>query len=210
MINHNPKTLGNKKIQRMIAEFGMEGYGIFWAVLENMSLKKECKIKHDKGAYVTLAAQIRIPYSTLEAFLKACVCDFKLLSMTDDKKFIFSNLLTNTPENAKRKLAIESAQEFFEKVWDLYPEKKGKSSVSVTRKLIIENYGLEQVARAIDRYKEYVDKTGYNYKMGSTFFNSGLDDYLDGQYEATKNTKQGALVEGPKDKILKKLKEVER
>lgn len=210
MINHSPKTLGNKKIQRMIAEFGMEGYGIFWAVLEAMSLMKECKMKNAKGDYVKLAAKIRVPYATLEVFIKACIYDYKLLNKTDDDKFVYSNLLTATPENAKRKAAIDSAQEFYEKVWDLYPEKRGKGSVSITRKLILQDYGLEQVTRAIDRYKEYIATTGYPYKMGSTFFTSGIEDYLDGTYEVTKNTKQGALVETPKEKILKKLKEVER
>lgn len=213
MISHSPKTLGNKKIQKMIAEFGMEGYGMFWATLEVMSMQKECKIEHSKGPYVGLAASIGVPYSKLAEFLKACVFDYKILKLSDDKKFIYSDLLTATPENAKRKLAIDSAQEFYEKIWSLYPEKKGKSSVSITRKLILEDYGLEQVTRAIERYKEYVVQTGYNYKMGSTFFTSGIEDYLDESYEVTKNTKAGAVVEGPKDKILKqkaKLEEVER
>ncbi len=75
------------------------------------------------------------------------------------------------------------AQDLFERLWALYPLKKGKGAVSRTQKLKLLKIGYGELERAIKRYMEYVDGVGYlHYKNGSTFFNSGYVDYLDCNY----------------------------
>ena len=78
---------------------------------------------------------------------------------------------------------VREARALFEKLWKLYPCKKGKGSVSDTQKLKLLKIGFEEMQRAVDRYVSYVEGIDYlHYKNGSTFFNSGYIDYLDANY----------------------------
>jgi len=73
--------------------------------------------------------------------------------------------------------------DFFESIWKLYPEKKGKAQVREKQKEKLFSIGFEQISRCIERYKE--SKPGWKaWQHGSTFFNSGYIDYLDENYEA--------------------------
>lgn len=76
---------------------------------------------------------------------------------------------------------------FFESIWKLYPRKEGKGSVSKTQKTKLYHIGLDELNRAIERYKAKLKSDGTEFKFikqGSTFFNSGYIDYLDANYEA--------------------------
>ena len=72
----------------------------------------------------------------------------------------------------------------FEDLWKLYPSKKGKGQVSLAAKQRLLKVGHEEMVRAIDRYKEDLekDKDWRKPQNGSTFFNSGYVDYLDENY----------------------------
>lgn len=79
------------------------------------------------------------------------------------------------------------ANALFERVWKLYPLKRGKGQVSETQKLKLLEIGFEELERAITRYNQYVDSVDYlHYQNGSTFFNSGYVDYLDDNYTTEK------------------------
>lgn len=72
----------------------------------------------------------------------------------------------------------------FECLWKLYPVKKGKGSVSDAQKAKLLKIGYDEMSRAIERYKQYVESIDWlRYKNGSTFFNSGYVDYLDANYQ---------------------------
>jgi hypothetical protein len=75
--------------------------------------------------------------------------------------------------------------DFFEKLWRSYPKKEGKGSVSQAQKSKLYAIGLDEMARAIERYNEKISAEGIErrfIKQGSTFFNSGYVDYLDANY----------------------------
>ncbi len=80
------------------------------------------------------------------------------------------------------------ANELFERLWDRYPNKRGKGNVSDAKKRAFLEIGEEQMLRAIQRYvdehntKERSGAFTPNWKNGSTFFNSGYIDYLDENY----------------------------
>lgn len=78
----------------------------------------------------------------------------------------------------------------FETLWKMYPNKKGKAQITDKDKQKLLEIGLEEMTRAIDRYKKYLDanKDWLKPKNGSTFFHSGYVDYLDGNYEECKQT----------------------
>ena len=87
-------------------------------------------------------------------------------------------------ENNKRKDIANSANELFERLWHIYPNKKGKGQVSESDKLSIFEIGEEEMIRAINRYKDGLKvETWRKPQNGSTFFHSGYIDYLDSNYE---------------------------
>lgn len=72
----------------------------------------------------------------------------------------------------------------FERLWELYPNKKGKARVSDKTKRTLYDYGEEQIKRCIDRYLDGLRVDEWRKPQnGSTFFTSGYVDYLDENYE---------------------------
>lgn len=83
----------------------------------------------------------------------------------------------------KNNMCKADALSLFERLWKLYPVKKGKGQISDAKKMKLLKIGYDEMSRAIERYKQYVDSVDYlQYQNGSTFFNSGHVDYLDANY----------------------------
>ena len=82
---------------------------------------------------------------------------------------------------------------FFEKTWAMYHNKKGKASVSKEAKKEIFKLG-DEFERCIERYNKEQAGTEIKFsKHGSTFFNGGYDDFLDKKYK-TQNTKKEPVI----------------
>lgn len=74
--------------------------------------------------------------------------------------------------------------DFFERIWKLYPKKQGKNAVKEASKEELAQYSYEEIARAIERYYEEIKDKDVQYWMyGSTFFNGRYKDYLDANYQ---------------------------
>lgn len=87
------------------------------------------------------------------------------------------------PEKPKKPTKDE-IDAFFESLWTLYPEKKGKGQVSDSKRKALYSIGYEEMKRAVERYLKELKKDASWRKPqnGSTFFNSGYVDYLDKNY----------------------------
>ncbi len=90
---------------------------------------------------------------------------------------------------------LKHYEETFERIWKIYPEKKGKGKIKTDRKKQLHKIGYDHMARAIGRYKTEVEQkrsTGFPlaFQYGSTFLTSGYEDYLDENYTPTANTPQ--------------------
>ncbi len=76
--------------------------------------------------------------------------------------------------------------EVFEKLWALYPNKKGKGQISESKKKVIFKIGFDEMSRAVTRYKNDLEKESWRKAQnGSTFFSSGYIDYLDANYSVS-------------------------
>ena len=86
------------------------------------------------------------------------------------------------------KLCKADALALFEQLWKMYPCKKGKGQVSEKDKFKLLEIGLDEMTRAINRYKSELekDKDWRKPQNGSTFFHSGYVDYLDANFEESK------------------------
>ena len=84
----------------------------------------------------------------------------------------------------KNTMCKSEADALFERVWKLYPQKRGKGKVSDANKRRLLDIGFDELSRAIDRYKADLALDDWRKPQnGSTFFNSGYIDYLDENYE---------------------------
>ncbi|WP_235907070.1 hypothetical protein [Roseburia porci] len=85
--------------------------------------------------------------------------------------------------DAAPKASKADIDEFFEKIWKLYPNKKGKGQISASKKKALFEIGYDELSRAIKRYTNDLSKDEWRKPQnGSTFFNSGYVDYLDANY----------------------------
>lgn len=92
-------------------------------------------------------------------------------------------------DRVKRKEKEKEAEDLFERLWKIYPEKKGKGQVSKNSKERLLVIGYEQFERAINRYKEDLKENEWRKpQYGSTFFNTGYEDYLDKNYQPPERT----------------------
>ena len=81
--------------------------------------------------------------------------------------------------------------EMFNNLWSLYPNKKGISNARIGFKKLIYNYDYEELKRSVERFKdEMKDKELKYIKQGSTFFNTGYEDYLDKNYSKTSSSNE--------------------
>ncbi len=86
---------------------------------------------------------------------------------------------TPKKENIKEKSKENIYSDFFEKLWELYPRKRGKSSVSAKAKKELYAAGYEMVVSAIEAYKKEIAGREERYILqGSTFFNGRWKDFV--------------------------------
>lgn len=95
------------------------------------------------------------------------------------------NDTTDEPESQECCSTSEAdADALLDRLWVLYPVKKGKGQISAARRKKLLKIGYDEMARAIERYKRYVESVDYlHYQNGGTFFNGGYVDYLDANYD---------------------------
>lgn len=83
----------------------------------------------------------------------------------------------------KKTMCKADADALFEKLWSLYPNKRGKGQISDANKRRLLDIGYDHMVRAIDRYKADLARDNWRKPQnGSTFFHSGYIDYLDENY----------------------------
>jgi phage replication O-like protein O len=100
------------------------------------------------------------------------------VSTTDEPHFTTTGELQFTQERNNKEKINKEQNEFFEAIWKLYPNKKGKGRISKTQIAKLHKIGFETLKKCIDRYKA-TKEDWKAWQQGSTFFNSGYIDYLD-------------------------------
>ena len=110
----------------------------------------------------------------MEEFLKKYNTSEEGLSSSEVTKRQNQNGLNELKEKKNIDSLVE-ANKLFERVWKMYPNKKGKGQVSDAQKKRLLAIGEDRLVKAIERYSLELQKdAGWrNPQYGSTFFNSG-------------------------------------
>lgn len=110
--SHDSNALTDTKILNMRADYGMEGYGLFWAIIEMLRNEEDYKLALDKNTYRAIKTLTNTTID-LEKFIKDCIEDYKLFEQKDEK--FYSNSLLKRMEVKEKKSAV--AREKAQKRW---------------------------------------------------------------------------------------------
>ncbi len=93
-----------------------------------------------------------------------------------------------TPKPKKPSQAEINAH--YEELWQLYPSKRGKNSVSITRRTKLYDVSVSDMEKAVKRYVNELEQKGkMDYILnGSTWFNGRYEDYMDSNFSQIDGT----------------------
>ena len=91
--------------------------------------------------------------------------------------------------NTSKNQAQNEIDEFFERMWKLYPNKKGKGDISKTAKQKLFKLGEDKAVRGIERYEAYLEqnKSWLKPQGGGRFFNKTIYEYASDDFEEGEN-----------------------
>lgn len=111
--SHDSNALTDTKILNMRADYGLEGYGLYWVIIEMMRNEDDYKLELNKNTYRAIKTLTNTNID-IEKFIKDCLEDYQLFRQ-DEEKF-YSNSLLRRMQEKDKKSAI--AREKAEKRWN--------------------------------------------------------------------------------------------
>jgi len=89
---HDDNARTDHKIEAMMSKYGVEGYGRYWIIIENLRADRTHKIQEKSYVYESLAKQMRCPVDEIKQFIKDCIAEYELF-VQDDGFFYSESLL---------------------------------------------------------------------------------------------------------------------
>lgn len=86
--------------------------------------------------------------------------------------------MVSKKRNNKEKGKNKNNSVFFDLLWDMYPNQKGRSQITASAIKEIEAIGFDKMKECIERYKSFKPEW-QTWQNGNTFFNGGYKDYLE-------------------------------
>ena len=94
--SHDANAMTDTKILNMRADYGMEGYGLFWAIIEQLRSEENYILPLSKN---TLKVNTNTSIN-IEEYINNCINEYGLFNVSDDGKYFYSNSL-------KRRMSIK-------------------------------------------------------------------------------------------------------
>lgn len=111
--SHDSNALTDTKILNMRSDYGLEGYGLYWAIIEMMRNEEDYKLKLNKNTYRAIKTLTNTTID-IEKFIKDCLDDYELFEQEDEN--FYSNSLLRRMQEKDKKSAI--AKEKAKKRWN--------------------------------------------------------------------------------------------
>lgn len=195
--SHDSNARNDEKILQLRADYGWEGYGIYWGIIETLRESTDHKfaIKNIKA----LALSLNLQADFLQEFVKKCINEYILLHADADK--FYSNRLLRSMKRYKeisckrsasakqkqskggaksdrkgKEIKEKETKQPFEDVWEKYPKKDGrKAAERYFNHSVKTEKDFKDFNTAMNNYLESdTVKRGF-VKNGSTFFNNWRD-----------------------------------
>lgn len=111
--SHDSNAITDTKILNMRADYGLEGYGLFWAIIEMMRNEESYKLQTDKKIYRAIKTLTNTNID-VEKYVQDCINEYELFK--EENGYFFSNSLLKRMLEKDRKSAV--AREKAEKRWN--------------------------------------------------------------------------------------------
>ena len=128
--SHDSNALTDTKILNMRADYGLEGYGLFWVIIEMMRNEEDYKLNLNKNTYRAIKTLTNTGID-VEKFINDCIEDYCLFKKEEEK--FYSNSLLRRMEQKDKKSAI--AREKAQKRWNSNAEAMPEQSISNANKV---------------------------------------------------------------------------
>lgn len=148
----------------------------------------------DNGSYTTSNEPVTNPLQGCNELGTNTYTQVRLdkASIIQDNNTMCNSDESHGANSGSSKPAKAEIDAFFESIWKLYPNKRGKGKISDSKKKALFEIGYDEMKRAIDRYQKELalDAEWRHPQNGSTFFRNGYIDYLDKNYVESKKVAQ--------------------
>lgn len=111
--SHDSNAITDTKILNMRADYGIEGYGLYWAIIEMLRNEEDYRLTLDNKTYRAIKTLTNTTID-IEKFINDCLEDYELFEQ-DDEKFYSNSLLRRMQEKEKKSVI---AREKAEKRWN--------------------------------------------------------------------------------------------
>ena len=101
--SHDSNAITDTKILNMRADYGLEGYGLFWAIIEMMRNEESYKLQADKKIYRAIKTLTNTNID-VEKYVQDCINEYELFK--EDNGYFFSNSLLKRMLEKDRKSAV--------------------------------------------------------------------------------------------------------
>ena len=107
--SHDSNALTDTKILNMRADYGLEGYGLYWVIIEMMRNEEDYKLEFSKNTFRAIKTLTNTTID-IEKYIKDCIEDYKLFQQ-QEKNFYSESLLKRMQiKDDKSATARERAQ----------------------------------------------------------------------------------------------------
>lgn len=111
--SHDSNAITDTKILNMRADYGLEGYGLFWAIIEMMRNEENYKLQADTKIYRAIKTLTNTSID-VEKYVQDCIKEYELFK--EESGYFYSNSLLRRMQEKERKSVI--AKEKAEKRWN--------------------------------------------------------------------------------------------
>lgn len=100
--SHDSNAITDTKILNMRADYGLEGYGLYWVILEMMRNEKTYMLDLNKNTYRAVKT-LSATNIDVEKYIHDCINDYRLF-VAKDNKFYSESFLNRMTEYENKKL----------------------------------------------------------------------------------------------------------
>jgi uncharacterized phage protein (TIGR02220 family) len=90
--SHDSNARNDTKILSMRCDYGLDGYGMYWVIIEVLREETDYKLKLDKHTFRALAMQMHMDHETVKKFIEDCINEYGLFQ-SDGETFWTESLL---------------------------------------------------------------------------------------------------------------------
>lgn len=94
--SHDNNARNDPKCSALICDYGFEGYGVYWAIIEILAEQESYKLRKFNKLYDGLARQLFLDADRLRSIIEAMLHEYELL--VEDENFIWSASLLRRME----------------------------------------------------------------------------------------------------------------